>query len=354
MYSNSSLSNSSGHQSLNFCSSTSNVNTLNLVYSIFLILLILVGSVGNLAVFYAVAKSVQLRKKVINWFIISLAMSDLLTLLIQFPIKIDNALHNQMFCGAPALCYVFVIFDNWLNISSISTLFFISISRFLAIHRPMTYTTDISNNRAIYMIAFCWIQSAIWGGLSVFDWRTLRASVQITNQWCLNPNPLYYTIGFTLFIFLPLLMIGIMYIFAWKTLKANNARVTGSSQVEELKKKREIKATLALILVYCSFLLCWLPLFITALIQIWCLKCILRLKMENAKAFTWITLVFNNVLPSLSPVINPYLYAMCNQRYRSILAGIFIRGHQGEAVLSGRVSFLPIPDQTRLSSVIRQ
>ena len=109
-------------------------------------------------------------------------MSDLLTLLIQYPIKIKNTLHNQMFCGGIALCFTFIIFDNWLNISSISTLFFISVSRFIAIHRPMTYATDMSYKRAIVIIVFCWVQSAIWGELSVFDWKTLRASVQIKNQ----------------------------------------------------------------------------------------------------------------------------------------------------------------------------
>ena len=327
LYSNQSIL--STFEKEDYCSSISAATLLNLGYSTFLIILTLIGTAGNLAVCYAIVKSPQLRKDLINWLIASLAVSDLLTCTVHFPMKIINSLHNNMFCGGLPSCYVYIITDLCFYISSISALFFISLCRFLAITRPATYTVDISHKKVSYMIVFVWIQSAFWSSLSVFDWKTLEPSIQFTNQHCLIKNPIYYTVGYALFIFLPLLITGVMYVLALKTLKRSNSETSSGSNIDKVKHKRELRVTVTLVTVYCTFVLCWVPFCIYAVLGIWCLECFNRLRATNEDAFNGIILMFGNVLPCLFPAINPFIYAIFNPRYRAALVSIFRREYGG-------------------------
>ena len=310
-----------------YCSPISAITLSNLIYSIFIIILALIGTIGNTTVCYAVAKSAQLRKNVINWFIASLAVSDLLTCLVQFPMKITNSFYDHKFCLGLPYCYAYIVSDIWLCVSSISALFFISVCRYLAITRPTKYTVNISKNRANYMLALVWIQSAVWSGLSVLDWNTLQPSIHVINQYCLIENPIYYTLGYVMFIFLPLLITGVMYILAWKTLRQNNSRVAGGSHLEQIHHRREVKLTITLIIVYFAFILCWLPFCIYAIIGIWWPTCFSRLRAANKEAFFAIVLTFGNALPCLFPAINPFIYAICNPRYRAALVSVLRRGN---------------------------
>ena len=324
-YTNQSLP--SNLESYDHCSSNSSTTTLNLIYSIYLSLLTLIGTMGNLVVCYAVARFPQLRKNVINLFIVSLAISDLLICVVLFPMKITNSFHNQMFCGGPGSCYAYILCDLWLFISSVSALFFISVCRFLAITRPTTYTVDLSHRRVGYILAFVWIQSAGWSALSVLDWKSLKPSVQFINQNCLIKNHIYYTVVYILFIFLPLLITGIMFVLAWKTLKRSNKEVSNESYFEKIKRKRELQVTITLTTVYCTFIICWVPFCISTATNMWCPECFNRIRTANEDAFIGMVLVFGNALPCFFPAINPFIYALYTPRYKEVLASIFQRSN---------------------------
>ena len=255
------------------CPFASKKNLWRISISVFLIVMTVVGIVANLAVCYAVGKSVQLRKRTINWFIISLAMSDILTCSVQFPMRTNISFHNDMFCNGLGLCYLYILSDIWLTLSSVSSLFFISVFRFLAITNPLRYSADSSRKKSISTVAFCWIFSGFWSGLSIFKWETLKLSIHSSYGYCACRNPIYYTVSYILFIFFPLLAIGIMHVIAWKTLKKNNSQILGGAggkRFQVLRRKQELKVTLSFILVYCSFMVCWLPLVFSVLIFTWC------------------------------------------------------------------------------------
>ena len=122
---------------VDFCSDYNvNGSKVDIVYAIMLTLLILIGIIGNITVCVIVLKDTELRAEVINWFLFSLAVSDILVCSTSFPFRVDENLHNQSFCFGLHACYFWSYIDIVSGASSVICLFWISISRYLAVAHP--------------------------------------------------------------------------------------------------------------------------------------------------------------------------------------------------------------------------
>ena len=111
----------------------------HIVYLIFWILVLLTGFFGNSAVVLAVNRSSNLRALFTNYFIASLAVSDLLISLIIVPLNMKFALDNLFFCSSHMLCRFRLTLDMILFVASITNLFVIAADRFCALVKPYTY-----------------------------------------------------------------------------------------------------------------------------------------------------------------------------------------------------------------------
>ncbi|KAG7515932.1 D(1)-like dopamine receptor [Solea senegalensis] len=125
----------------------------------FLFLLIFTTLLGNTLVCAAVTKFRHLRSKVTNFFVISLAISDLLVAILVMPWKAATEIVG--FWPFGAFCNVWVAFDIMCSTASILNLCVISVDRYWAISSPFRYERKMTPRVACLMISMAWTLSVL-------------------------------------------------------------------------------------------------------------------------------------------------------------------------------------------------
>ncbi|NXV76689.1 DRD1C protein, partial [Atlantisia rogersi] len=129
------------------------------VTAVLLILLILSTFLGNTLVCVAVVKFRHLRSKVTNFFVISLAVSDLFVAVLVMPWKAATEVVG--FWPFGAFCDVWVAFDIMCSTASILNLCIISVDRYWAISSPFRYERKMTQRMAFIMIGLAWLLSVL-------------------------------------------------------------------------------------------------------------------------------------------------------------------------------------------------
>ena len=133
----------------------------------------LVTILGNLLVFIAVARERYLRT-VTNYFIVSLALADLIIGGVVMPFSISMEMtHNVWFFGSD-WCDVWHSIDVLASSASILNLSMISLDRYWAITDPIAYPSKMSTGRAFILIALVWICSAAISFPAILWWRAVQ------------------------------------------------------------------------------------------------------------------------------------------------------------------------------------
>ena len=186
----------------------------NLLYICFLLLVFFVAFFGNAAVIASVFRSPALRKTKTNYFIASLAVSDLLVALFTVPIKIKTASNNMYFCSGAELCRFYVTFDNLLFVASITNLLAISIDRYMALEMPYSYPTKLTSKRAKFSILLIWCYALVWAIAVNFYWEHLsRSSISVTTPAleCVQRGRIYVFVTYGVVFYLPVFVLGFVY-----------------------------------------------------------------------------------------------------------------------------------------------
>ena len=123
--------------------------------------------VGNLLVLVAFARYRRLRS-VTNHYVISLAVADLLVALVGIPSAVGTSV------GLPRhfrLCLVINSVLMLLCTGSILSLVAVTVDRFWAVVRPLSYAADMTRRRALVVIAACWTTATVIGLLPAAGWH---------------------------------------------------------------------------------------------------------------------------------------------------------------------------------------
>uniref|UniRef100_A0A6G1S3S5 Alpha-2C adrenergic receptor n=1 Tax=Aceria tosichella TaxID=561515 RepID=A0A6G1S3S5_9ACAR len=140
--------------------------------------------VGNLLVCIAIFTEKSL-KPTQNWFIASLAVSDMLLGLVVMPFSLARELMGFWIFG-PLWCDIHEALDVLLTTASINTLCLISLDRYWSITQAVSYLKKRTPRRAVFMIAFVWVFSAAVSLPPLFGWKkqspTVTAPVPIVNS----------------------------------------------------------------------------------------------------------------------------------------------------------------------------
>ena len=178
--------------------------------AVFLIIILLVTLFGNSLVCVSVIFSRRLRT-VTNFFVVSLAVSDLLISLLSLPFRINQTLDNFNWCNSKTMCQTWYIVDFLCAITSVWNLVVISIDRFIAIVHPFEYQTFMTKRNACFLFAVVWINAAVWAFLSLLNWTEPGKPTYFIHPACQKYDPVYYTAMTVVQFFLPLLIILVMY-----------------------------------------------------------------------------------------------------------------------------------------------
>ncbi|XP_032085362.1 D(1) dopamine receptor-like [Thamnophis elegans] len=147
--------------------------SLRVLMAALLVLLILFTLLGNTLVCMAVIKFRHLRSKVTNFFVISLAVSDLLVAVLVMPWK--AVVEVAGFWPFGGFCDIWVAFDIMCSTASILNLCIISMDRYWAISSPFCYERKMTQRVASVMIGVAWMLSVLISFIPVhLRWHKAR------------------------------------------------------------------------------------------------------------------------------------------------------------------------------------
>ena len=316
----------------------------------FVIFILILDVCGNCLVIGAILRYRRLRT-ITNYFIISLAVSDILIAAFSMPFRIHHTLKSLCWDLGQTICEFWVFVDLLCSCASITNLSLISIDRFLALTFPLSYGSIMTKCRAITAIAFVWGYSGLLASLSFMNWSP-DASTRATGE-CKKTDRYYYTFVIIAGFFLPLIILVINYSMVFKVAftqakklqkleSASSMEPAETSEadfrtdprpslisigrVERKRRKsivRELKATKTLAIVIGTFVVCWLPFFIMMFVIQFCDFCVPGKMHPTASQI--VAIVFVYVLPLLNSAVNPIIYSSFNSDFRSAFKDIFIR-----------------------------
>lgn len=329
--------------------------------SVFLVLIMLATLFGNALVITAVYLFHRLRRMT-NFFIISLAVSDLLVALGHLPLRIDESVHNNNWCfdktpNDVTTCAYWIVMDTVFSCASICNLVVISIDRFLAITKPFEYQNRMTKRVGFSLIAFVWLYAMLWGVLSLVDWTRdpnstgehifVRFNTRTNERKCGKNDKVYYTSAMAVAFFLPLLIVIVTYSCVFRV-AFTQAKAVALLDPNKGKKHilRELKATKTIAVVIGVFIVCWLPSFILMVLSLWCEQCFTPF-VTNKDLSLAVRIIFVFVLPVMNSSLNPVIYTVFNQEFRMAFSRMLCRSRAPRSTADVEFS---VTEQTAFSA----
>ncbi|KAM7419272.1 hypothetical protein PAMA_016403 [Pampus argenteus] len=264
---------------------------------IFLSVFILVAIIGNILVILSVVCNKHLQT-VTNFFIVNLAMADLLLSIIVLPFSASLEVMGCWVFGR-VFCNIWAAVDVLCCTASILSLCIISIDRYIGVKYCLKYPSIMTERKAVAILILVWVSSTVISVGPLLGWKE---PPPVDESICRITEEPGYALFSSLFSFyLPLMVILIMYfrvyVVARRTTKSLEAGVKrernksmevvlrihcrsvledarpassksnknhpfrSSLSVRLLKFSREKKAAKTLAIVVGMFILCWLPFF---------------------------------------------------------------------------------------------
>ena len=212
----------------------------------FVVLIILLAIFGNVLVILSFKKFRRIRQ-VTNYFVVSLAVTDILVSVISMPVWLAFISDPPLFHTRPLLQMLWTMTDIMVSVASIWHLTFVSIDRYLCITEPFHYHRRMTSTRAMTIISTIWLYSilaAILGPMS-WNWDSYTLVVTVLNYG------------------IPVLIIVFAYvnIFRVAQYQAKQIDLNVNGKARRFSLVTEIKAAKTLGVVIGAFIVCWSPFF---------------------------------------------------------------------------------------------
>ncbi|XP_070160729.1 SIFamide receptor [Polyergus mexicanus] len=289
---------------------------MSAVYCVAYVVVFVVGLIGNSFVIAVVYRSPRMRT-VTNFFIVNLAVADVLVIVFCLPATLMSNIFVPWILGW-FMCKAVAYIQGVSVAASVYSLVAVSLDRFLAIWWPLK--CQITKRRARMMIVVIWFialtMTSPW--LLFFDLVSIYEDEPET-RLCVEkwPHPedgtLFFLIGNLILCYvLPMILISLCYILIWiKVWRRHIPTDTKDAQMERLQQKSKVKVVKMLVVVVILFVLSWLPLYV--------IFAVIKLGGDFIQGE-------DEILPIATPIaqwlgasnscINPILYAFFNKKYR--------------------------------------
>ena len=231
-------------------------------------LIFLVSLAGNTVVGTIVYKTKTMRKP-INFFIVNMAMSDLLFPIFLIPREIQLLYIDSWLIGGPlgqALCKLVVFLSDVSLIVSVQSLVLIAVDRFGAVVYPLR-SPLISSKLCPFFILATWIVAMTIQSAKLFAYKLVKypGGLVCEMRWneafgAFSSIENYYVSILVTFFIIPLVLTAILYIIIYlkvKSQKIPGAQLANFGQHRLQRKRNVLKMAIAIVL---GFAVCWLPL----------------------------------------------------------------------------------------------
>ncbi|XP_030630630.1 neuromedin-U receptor 1 [Chanos chanos] len=315
------------------------------------LLIFIVGAFGNVLTCVVIFHYRVMRTPT-NYYLFSLAVSDLLVLLLGLPLELYELWSNYPFLLGAMGCYFKTCLFETVCLASVLNVTALSAERYIAVVHPLRARHLITSAHAKRVILVLWAVALLCAlpNTSLHGIRTLKPYEcnlpesaichLVKPTWMYN---LLVQVTALLFFLFPMLIISVFYLLIGlqlhkerKALKGSaegEATTFGSGQVEfrrpgckQKSRHRQINKMLCVLVIV--FGICWAPFHIDRVmysyIEDW--------TGDHHRAFEYVHLV-SGVLFYLSSVVNPILYNLMSTRFREMFREVTCRrGHHRRSV----------------------
>ncbi|NXC38935.1 NK1R protein, partial [Penelope pileata] len=273
-------------------------------------LIVVVSVVGNVVVMWIILAHKRMRT-VTNYFLVNLAFAEASMSAFNTVVNFTYAIHNEWYYG-PLYCKFHNFFPIAAVFASIYSMTAIALDRYMAIIHPLQPRLSATATKVV--IGVIWLLAFLLafpqGYYSVME--KLPGRLVCLVAWPEHSTDAYgktYHFCMTVLIyFLPLLVIGCAYTVVSITLWASEIPGDSSDRYhEQVSAKR--KVVKMMIIVVCTFALCWLPYHIYFTLQYFNPEWYLQKFIQQVYlAIMWLAMS--------STMYNPIIYCCLNDRFR--------------------------------------
>ncbi|ELU01723.1 hypothetical protein CAPTEDRAFT_43688, partial [Capitella teleta] len=309
---------------------------------LFLFLIVVAAIGGNILVCLAVRQERKLQS-MFNFFLVSLALSDMLSATLVMPLSIVKSLIADQLPVPKLMCVAWYSLDVLLTSSTIIHLCMISIDRYMSLKFPLRYGhAKRSCKQTLFKILLVWVISfCIAGPLFLFSMLDTTQSA-VAYKGCGPETPAFVISATVTSFYLPLLIMTIMYALTMRALRCQlheqrrlavtNSLSSRDDSTYSLRRAsprasprlphksnnnsngffsvagRRRRAVQVLGILFAVFVICYLPFFLTYVIKGTCRSCEPYISPRMIMAFEW--------LAYSGSVINPIIYHIFNPDFR--------------------------------------
>ncbi|XP_031555788.1 delta-type opioid receptor-like [Actinia tenebrosa] len=300
------------------------------------IIVAVLALLGNGFVIVIISRNKHLRKA-INYFILNMAISDLVTPLIIIPIQlypltVEHKKGVQLvwpFDGdfGSFLCKLSMFLADSSPVVSIMSLVFMTVDRFYAVVFPLK-AQRVSHKIRLTFLTISWIVGFGFFSPHFQVVHVVKIEDHFYCQLSFAPTfnhtksmHIFFTTACVLFTIIPFILLTVMYSVMLLSLKKETIAHTRNVSSRRQKNNRKI-VFMALVIVL-VFAVCWGPYngFIFVITIVWRWKLPRNLADKDLTTFSFVT----HFLTCTNAALNPCIYFIFIQSYRSALKNLFCK-----------------------------
>ena len=284
-----------------------------------------VSLVGNTVIGIIVYKTHTMRKP-INFFVVNMAMSDLLVPIFVIPRWIQRLYIDSWLIGGPlgqALCKLVIFLPDVSSAVSIQSLVLIAVDRLGAVVFPLR-SPLISSKLYSFFIVATWIVAIAVNSPYLIVRKLVEHPEKLVCE--LHWNEVFgnsssyenYVLSYMVaFFFNPLVLITVVYIIIYLNLKSQKIPGEQSANTEQQRHQRERNVLQMAIAIVLGFAICWLPVTIY-----WCILLFTDTIILPTCGFPLYFYVVHSMALA-NCAINPCICFIFSKNYRSKFKALF-------------------------------
>ncbi|XP_022240368.1 pyrokinin-1 receptor-like isoform X2 [Limulus polyphemus] len=293
----------------------STVIPMTLIYTVILV----TGVVGNICTCVVIARNKYMHTAT-NYYLFSLAVSDLLLLILGLPQEMYQLWQRYPYIFGEFFCIFRGLTSETSTNASILTITAFTVERYLAICHPLRAHTMSKLSRAIMAIIIIWLVSAMCA-------VPLAIQFGIVHVFCTLKSPLSHAFEISTFLFfiLPMTLITVLYVLIGVKLRRstgldrsettsntlNGAKSQTRQSVKGSSQSSRRAVVKMLVAVVVAFFICWAPFHAQRLMAIY----VTEPTPTDKKVYDVLNYI-SGVSYYFSATINPILYSILSLKFR--------------------------------------